>query len=93
MNKEIVGSLAWAGGLIGLVLVATFARQQGDIEGDTVQRLVMGTTGLMVAWYGNRIPKTFAPSATARRVTRVGGWPMALSGVVYAGCGRLLHLM
>lgn len=85
MNKEMVGSLAWAGGLIGLALVATFARQQGYIEGDTVQRLVMGATGLMVAWYGNRMPKTFAPSATAHRVTRVGGWSMALSGLVYAG--------
>lgn len=85
MNKEMVGSLAWAGGLIGLALIATFARQQGYIESDTVQRLVMGATGLMVAWYGNRMPKTFVPTANARRVTRVGGWSMALSGLVYAG--------
>ena len=30
-------------------------------------------------------PETFAPTAHARRVARVGGWSMALSGLVYAG--------
>ena len=45
----------------------------------------MGATGLMVAWFGNRMPKAFVPSAAARRVTRLGGWSMALSGLIYAG--------
>ena len=85
MNKEIAGSLAVAGALIGVALCATFARQQGYIDTDTVNRIVMGGTGLLVAWFGTRMPKTFAPTAHARRVARVGGWSMALSGLVYAG--------
>ncbi|WP_447725889.1 ammonium transporter [Sphingomonas koreensis] len=85
MNKDLIGNLAWAGGLVGLGLVATFARQHGFIESDTVTRLVMGAIGLMVAWYGNRMPKALAPSAVARQIARVGGWSMALSGLVYAG--------
>jgi hypothetical protein len=85
MTKELSGSIAWGGGLIAIALAATFARQAGLIDGDTVTRIVMTATGLMVAWYGNRMPKTLAPSALARRVTRVGGWSMALSGLVYAG--------
>ena len=84
MNRDVTGSLAWAGGLIAVALGATLARQQGYIEGDAVTRIVMGATGLMVAWFGNRMPKTFAPGADARKVTRVGGWAMALSGLVYA---------
>jgi len=85
MNKEIAGSLAWAGGLIALALAASFARQQGYIDGDMVNRIVMGATGLMIAWFGNRMPKAIAPSASARQVARVGGWSLALSGLVYAG--------
>jgi hypothetical protein len=85
MNKEIAGSLAWAGGLIALALAATFARQQGHIDGDMVNRIVMGATGLMVAWFGNRMPKAVVPSAWGRQANRVGGWSMALSGLVYAG--------
>lgn len=85
MNKDITGSLAWAGGLIALALGASYARQQGYIDNDTVNRIVMGATGLMIAWFGNRMPKAVAPSADARKVTRVGGWSLALSGLVYAG--------
>jgi hypothetical protein len=84
MNKDVLGSLAWALGLVALALGATFARSLGYIEQDAVTRIVMGATGLMVAWFGNRMPKAFVASAAARKVTRVGGWSMALSGLVYA---------
>ncbi len=85
MNKDVIGSLAWGVGIVVLALGATFARQQGYIDADTVTRLVLGATGLMVAWFGNRMPKTIAPSARARQAQRVGGWSMALSGLIYAG--------
>lgn len=85
MNKELIGSLAWGVGIVVLALGATYARQQGYIDADTVTRLVLGATGLMVAWFGNRMPKTIAPSARARQAQRVGGWSMAISGLVYAG--------
>jgi len=84
-KKEIVLGLAWGGGIIALALLATLARQLGYMDGDTVTRLVIGVNGLMIAWYGNRMPKTLAPTATARRVNRVAGWSLALSGLVYAG--------
>ena len=89
MTKELSGSLAWAGGIIAIALGASTARQAGLIDGDTVTRIVLAVTGLMVAWYGNRMPKTFVPNASARRVARVGGWSMALSGLLYAGLWAL----
>lgn len=85
MNKDLKGSLAWAAGLIALALAATFARKQGWVDHDTVTRLVIGANGLMIAWYGNRMPKAFVPSARARQVTRFAGWAFVLSGLVYAG--------
>ena len=85
MNADVLKSLAIAAGLIGVALAATFARQQGLIDPETVQRIVMGAIGLMVVWYGNRAPKTFTPSVHAQRVHRFTGWSMVLSGLVYAG--------
>jgi hypothetical protein len=85
MNKEVIGSLAWGVGIVALALGATFARKLGYVDGDTVTRVVVGANGLMIAWFGNRMPKAFVPSAWARQVRRVGGWSLVLSGLVYAG--------
>ncbi len=84
MNKEILAGLAWGGAVIALALGATWARKLGYVEADTVTRLVFGSNGLMIAWYGNRIPKAFVASPQARRAKRVAGWSMTISGLVYA---------
>lgn len=85
MKKERIADFGWGVGIVLLALGATVVRNLGYIDADTVTRLVLGATGLMVAWFGNRMPKTIAPSARARQAQRVGGWSMALSGLVYAG--------
>jgi hypothetical protein len=85
MNKELTAGLAWGAGMIALALGASFARRLGYIDGDTVTRLVIGIDGLWIAWYGNRMPKLVVPNACARQVRRVGGWSLALSGLIYAG--------
>jgi len=85
MKKSLIGDFAWGIGIVVLALGATYARNLGYIDAEAVTRLVLGSTGLMVAWFGNRMPKTIAPSARARQAQRVGGWSMALSGLVYAG--------
>ena len=54
-------------------------------------RVVIGINGLMIAYFGNRAPKTVAPSSHARQVTRVSGWSSVLSGLVYAGLWALTH--
>jgi len=85
MNKELIGSLAWAGGIIATAIGMTVARQLDYVDSDTVTRVVIGLNGLMIAWYGNRMPKSFVPNARARQARRVGGWSMVLSGLFYAG--------
>ena len=85
MNKDLIGSLASAGGIIAVALGGTVARQMGYVDNDTLTRVVIGMNGLMIAWFGNRMPKAFVPSILARRVHRVGGWSLVLSGLVYAG--------
>lgn len=85
MNRELIGPIAWAAGIIAVALAATWARKLGHVDSETVTRVVIGLNGLMIAWFGNRMPKAVAPSAAVGRVKRVGGWSMVLSGLVYAG--------
>jgi hypothetical protein len=86
MNKEIKAALIWAGGILALSLGAVTARKLGYVDGDTVTRLVMGINGLLIVWYGNRIPKTvIARSAHARQAQRVAGWSQVISGLIYTG--------
>lgn len=85
MKRQRITEFGWGVGIVLLALGATLARNLGYVDADTVTRLVLGATGLMVAWFGNRMPKTIAPSARVRQAQRVGGWSMALSGLVYAG--------
>ncbi|MDZ4364738.1 ammonium transporter [Brevundimonas sp.] len=81
---SIKSSLIWAGGIIALALASSFAQSQGYIDDDASARIVLGATGLMIAWFGNQMPKTFVPSAGARSVNRVAGWSLAISGLIYA---------
>lgn len=84
-RKQVVPNLVMAGLLITAALAATAAKQAGWIDGDTVTRIVMAGTGLMLAWIGNRLPKAWVPQAAGRRVNRVAGWSQAISGLVYGG--------
>jgi hypothetical protein len=84
MNKELIEGFAWGGSIVALAIGATLAHKLGYIEADTVQRVIFGSIGLMVAGFGNRIPKAFVASAQARRAKRVAGWSMVLSGLIYA---------
>lgn len=85
MYRDLIGNLAWGGGIVVLALVASEARRQGLIDHETTIRLVLGMTGLMIVWTGNRLPKTFVAGAGARRARRVAAWSLVLSGLVYAG--------
>lgn len=85
MNRDIRVGLTWAAVILALALGATFARQQGYIDQDTVLRVVIGINGLMIIHYGNRAPKAVATTAFAQKLTRFSGWSSVLSGIVYAG--------
>ncbi|WP_448538884.1 ammonium transporter [Sphingobium yanoikuyae] len=85
MDRELKAGLLWGSGILLLALAASQGRKLDWLDSDMVTRLVIGANGLMIACYGNRMPKAFLPDACARQVVRVGGWSMALSGIVYAG--------
>ena len=85
MEKQLMADFAWGVGILGVALAASFARKLGYVDDETVRRVVIGLTGLMIASFGNRIPKTFVPSSRARQARRIAAWSLVLSGLVYAG--------
>ena len=84
MKKDLIAGLSWAGGIVAVAIAMTWARKAGYVDGDTVMRGVVCLNGWMIAWYGNRMPKRFFPDELARKVNRLGGWSITLSGIVYA---------
>ena len=93
MNKDMIQSLAWGGGIVALALACSLARSLGYLEQETTLRIVLGATGLMIASFGDRIPKKFAPDACARKAQRVTAWSMVLSGLIYAAAFVLAPTM
>ena len=89
MKKDLVISASWAIGIVAVALISSYARNIGMMDHETVQRVVLCATGLMIAAFGNRMPKAFAPTAIAQQVNRVGGWSLAISGLMYAGLWAL----
>ena len=84
MKKEFLAGLAFAAAMLLLALAAKFAHARGYIDGDTTLR-VMAMNGLMIAYFGNLVPKKVAPNACARQAMRFSGWSLVLSGLIYAG--------
>lgn len=84
MNKQLITDLGWGVGIAAVALVAKWGQTLGLLDGETVTRLVFGLIGLMVASFGNRMPKTFVPGSRARQARRVAAWSLALSGLAYA---------
>jgi len=82
-KREMILGLAWGGAMVVLALVMVLLRKMGSVDADTVTRVVIGSNGLMVAWYGNRLPKNFVASAQAREAQRVAAWSQVLSGIVW----------
>lgn len=80
---EVLGSFAWGGGIVVVALCMTLARKLGYADSDTVTRVVIAMNGLMIAWWGNRMPKRFFPEALARKVSRLGGWSLTISGLIH----------
>ena len=85
MKKELVAAAGWAVAFLAVALALRYARELGYVEQKTATRVVSGAIGLYVAWYGNRLPKAFVPSATGRRIRRLAGWCQVVSGLVYTG--------
>ncbi len=84
MKKELWVALAFAGVMLLLAFATRFAHARGYIDSETQLRVV-AMNGLMMVYFGNRVPKKIAPCGRVRQIQRVSGWTQVLSGLLYAG--------
>lgn len=78
--------------ILGTSAALSYAQGLDSIGADAAKRTMQVMIGLMLAAYGNLMPKDVGPwrasalaVARAQSVLRVGGWSMTLAGLAYAG--------
>ena len=84
-SKPITSSLALAGLLIAVSIGLAYLRRLGVVGAETPARGAMVLTGVLLAVYGNVIPKSVSrSSAKGESLERVTGWATVLAGIAYA---------
>ena len=84
-NKPITSSLALAGLLIAVSIGLAYLRRLGVVGAEAPARGAMVLTGILLAVYGNVIPKSVSRlSAKGESLERVTGWATVLAGIAYA---------
>lgn len=89
--KPIAQALALAAVFLGVAFALRHAGATGWIGEDLSRRSVQVLIGLGLATYGNLMPKqggrlraSARAETAAQAALRVGGWSMALAGLIYA---------
>jgi hypothetical protein len=85
MTTRITSSLALAGLLIAVSVGLAYLRRVGVVGAEAPARVAMVLTGILLAVYGNVIPKSVSRlSAKGKSLQRVTGWATVISGIGYA---------
>ena len=85
MTNRIASSLALAGLLIAVSAGLAYVHRLGVVGSETPARVTMVLTGILLAVYGNVIPKSDSRlSARGESLQRVTGWATVISGLGYA---------
>jgi hypothetical protein len=91
-NGKLVTAIAIASTLIAVTLGMNWAEAEGLVGGDMAVRTVIVLAGLVIAWYGNEVPKAIVRSERARTAKRFSGWVFTLAGLGSAAGGVLLPI-
>jgi hypothetical protein len=84
-TNRITSSLALAGLLIAVSIGLAYVRRLGVVGAEAPARGAMVLTGILLAVYGNVIPKSVSRlSAKGESLQRVTGWATVISGLGYA---------
>ena len=84
-TNRMTSSLALAGFLIAVSIGLVYLRRLGVVGAEMPARGAMVLTGILLAVYGNVIPKSASRlSAKGESLERVTGWATVLAGIGYA---------
>lgn len=80
-SSNLAQSAVLALGLIAISLSLAWAGRAGYVDGDWPTRITMILSTLMIAYFGNMIPKAIKRTANARAASRLTGWAFVLAGL------------
>lgn len=84
-TSRLTSNLALAGLLIAVSAGLVYLGRLGVVGAETPARGAMVLTGILLAVYGNVIPKSASRlSAKGESLERVTGWTTVLAGIAYA---------
>ena len=93
MIQRITGTLTLSLALLAVAACLAFGRRMGFVSPEVAVRGTMAGIGLMLAIFGNGIPKVIRVSTPrARVIQRFAGWAFVLSGLAYGAIWSLVPL-
>lgn len=84
-KKQLLIDFAWGPLIVCASLLASYLRDLGYTDGDTVTRVVMCLSGLMVASFGNRVPQCLLPETESVIFRKLASKSLVLGGITFTG--------
>lgn len=88
--RKLAPAIGIALAFLAVAAALTMAKRSGLVDPDLVTRVVMAMMGLVIAGYGNLVPKqlkrpraTIEAEARTQTALRATGWAMTLAGLVW----------
>lgn len=82
--KSITQAGIVATAMIAVSLAVAWGVMAGQLGADVPTRAMMAVNSLLLAYYGNAIPKAVLRSAASRASRRFAGWVFVLAGLISA---------
>ena len=84
-KKQLLIDFAWGPLIVCASLLASYLRDLGYTDANTVTRVVMCLTGLMVASFGNRVPQSLLPETETATGRKLASKSLVLGGMTFTG--------
>ena len=82
-KKQLLIDFAWGPIIVSASLLASHLRDLGYTDGDTVTRVVMCLSGLMVASFGNRVPQSLLAQTETGIGRKLASKSLVLGGLTF----------
>jgi hypothetical protein len=84
-KKQLLIDFAWGPIIVCASLLASYLRDLGYTDDDTVTRVVMCLSGLMVASFGNRVPQSLLAQTDTGIGRKIASKSLVWGGLVFNG--------
>ena len=91
-KKQLLIDFSWGPIIVCASLLASYLRDLGYTDGDTVTRVVMCLSGLMVASFGNRVQQSLLPQAETGIGRKLASKSLVFGGLVFAGLWAIAEI-